>query len=137
MDTLVLVGGACMFRTPINKGGCASLLRSEVLRRWELFVDLSLRAADVSALRGIGGAGRGSRARWSEQDRAGRWRVVCSRVPEGAAGGVAQRCVALRTAPVRAGPGGGGGDQADAWPGRRPRCGKDGAGRTVRAGRGL
>ncbi|OWK57370.1 Polyubiquitin-B [Lonchura striata] len=48
MDTLDLVGGACVARIPINTGGSASLGRSEVQHRWIHFTSLSLRAADVN-----------------------------------------------------------------------------------------
>ncbi|XP_023795052.1 polyubiquitin-B isoform X1 [Cyanistes caeruleus] len=48
MDTLVLVGGACVPGDGINTGGCASFGRFQVYRRWIHFTDPSLRAADVN-----------------------------------------------------------------------------------------
>lgn len=54
MDTLVLVGGDCVAKSPINRGGCASPSRFQVSQRWIHFTDLSCRAADVSALGEIG-----------------------------------------------------------------------------------
>ncbi|XP_014110355.1 PREDICTED: polyubiquitin-B isoform X2 [Pseudopodoces humilis] len=48
MDTLVLVGGACVPRDGINTGGCASFGRFQLYRRWIHFTESSLRAADVN-----------------------------------------------------------------------------------------